>query len=83
VDNEREGEHDEDEEENDDVDVSSIITKSFDAISKSFATYKFCIDTTNGSVINIFIFFLFPSFHRWILKPLFIKLNRYKCIFEL
>ncbi len=32
VDDEREGEQDEDEEENDDVDVSSIITKPFDAI---------------------------------------------------
>jgi hypothetical protein len=32
VDDEREAEQDVDEEENDDVDVSSIITKSFDAI---------------------------------------------------
>ncbi len=32
VDDEREREHDVNEEENDDVDVSSIITKSFDAI---------------------------------------------------
>ncbi len=32
VDDEREGEHDVNEEENDNVDVSSIITKSFDAI---------------------------------------------------
>ncbi len=32
VDDEHEGDHDVDEEENDDVDVSSIITKSFDAI---------------------------------------------------
>jgi hypothetical protein len=32
VDDEREGEQNEDLEENDDVDVSSIITKSFDTI---------------------------------------------------
>jgi hypothetical protein len=30
-----------------------------------------------------YVFFLFPSFHRWIRKPVFIKLNREKCIFEL
>jgi hypothetical protein len=32
VNDERQGEQDEDDEENDDVDVSSIITKSFDVI---------------------------------------------------
>jgi len=45
-----EGEQDEDEGENDDVDVSSIITKSFDAIEKYFANYKFCIYTTNSTL---------------------------------
>jgi hypothetical protein len=62
VDDEREGEQDElDEEENDDVNVSSMITKSFDAIKKSFATYQFCIDTTNRSVINISFSYFHPS----------------------